>query len=203
MKKITLVFLFSLCLSMAFAKDILPSNNPIKGVLHKDTTTHSFRLMVNPIQINEVEYTLCTRELDPTTNNLSDIYSFRFYHINKEDIKLKISFCSTNDLGKEEWSIPTEVNVKTSTGSYQENSLTNLSSNININLSKVSKIKISTSKAALLDEFEFYYFQKEKIEFKPNMREMKKKLRAEKQKQKDKKSKEYNKIREAEYKDHF
>ena len=203
MKNLLAFCITLICFWTVVASDIIPDVIPINGVLHQDTSTHSFRLMTAPIKLNEVEITLCTRNLEPTLNNLSEVYSFRFYHINQEEIVMKISFCSINEVGKEVWSIPTEVHVSATKGTYQENSLENLSANLDLNLLKISKLKIIVNKAAFLDEFEFYYFQKDKNELKPNMRDLRKKLKAEKQKQKDKNSKEYNTIREAEYKDHF
>lgn len=203
MKHFLFITLVGLYISTTYAIDLPTSPSSKKGIIHQDTASRSFKLMVQPIEKMATEFFLTNKELKETKIDLSNIYSVRLFHINDTDIQLSISFCHIQETGNEVWSTPSQLNIKNSKGEYSEYSLANLNNNINVNLASISKIKIEISKKGYIDEINLQYFKPEKNIKKPDMKKMKKKLKHEKQRFKDKKTKEFNTIREAEYKDHF
>lgn len=201
MKTFVLIVSF-LITSTCWALDLQPSTTPIKAVIHNDTASHSFRLMSAPITKTENTFVLTDREQKETSIDFSNVYSLYFYYKSAAVNNISISFCTINESGQEVWNTPSTINLSASNGKYYEVSLTNLASNGGFTIQSIQKVKIVLTNTIFLDELNFQYHIEKSEDKKPSLRSLKKKLKEEDDRFKEKKTKEYNKIRAGEYKDH-
>lgn len=195
--KYIILLLTTLINSFSFASDLEPNDE--KGIIHKDTAAHCYRLMSPGFTSSEMKYQLYNKEDKSVSLDFSSVYSMKFYYKSSAEVKISISFYSIDENNQGNWSAPITITAPKNIGGYYEASLV---SDLSYNLKNVSKIKVSSNEGVYLDELEFYYRLPEKASKKPDMKSLKKKMKKEKQRFKDKKSKEANKIRALEYRDH-